>query len=140
MGINALVVDDSASMRSVVKKILKLSKVDLSECLEAENGREALDILESAWIDVIITDINMPVMDGLEFLRHLNRDETTSRIPTIVITTESRSSVIEEAKRLGAKSHVSKPFQPETIRSVLENLLGTEYAREDDASSDGFDF
>ena len=137
MGINALIVDDSAAMRSVIRKVMKLARIDLGDCMEAENGEEALKILSQEWIDIILTDIHMPVMDGIELLRRIQMDELAQKIPVIVISTESRSEMIEKAKSLGAKAHITKPFQPETIKNVLESLLGVEYEREFEEEDDG---
>ena len=105
--------------------------------MEAENGEEALKILSQEWIDIILTDIHMPVMDGIELLRRIQMDELAQKIPVIVISTESRSEMIEKAKSLGAKAHITKPFQPETIKNVLESLLGVEYEREFEEEDDG---
>ncbi|MGQ9653653.1 MAG: response regulator [Thermodesulfobacteriota bacterium] len=140
MGIQALIVDDSAAMRSVIKKILSLSGAEVSGCLEAADGREALDILSRHWVDVILTDIHMPVMTGTELLERIQQDETLRRIPVVLVTTESRREIIERAAALGARAHVRKPFQPETIRRVLEAVLGEEFARGTAQSSEGSDF
>ena len=140
MGINALIVDDSAAMRSVIRKVMKLARIDLGDCIEAENGEEALKILSEEWIDIILTDIHMPVMDGIELLRRIQLDELAQKIPVVVISTESRSDMIEKAKSLGAKAHITKPFQPETIKNVLESLLGIEYERELEEDDGGMDF
>lgn len=140
MGIQALVVDDSAAMRAVVKKVLILSGVGIGNCFEASDGREALEVLSRSWVDVILTDIHMPVMDGLEFLQEVQKDETLKRIPVILITTESRKEILDRAIAMGARAHVRKPFQPETIRKVLEAILGEEFARGDSAGIEGCDF
>lgn len=140
MGVHALIVDDSAAMRAVVKKVIALSGADVSHCLEAANGKEALELLSKEWVDVILTDIHMPVMDGMEFLENLHADEMLSRVPVVLVTTEARREFIERAAALGARAHVRKPFRPETIKKVLEAILGEEFARGTTESPEGCDF
>lgn len=140
MGVHALIVDDSAAMRAVVKKVIALSGADVSHCLEAANGKEALELLSKEWVDVILTDIHMPVMDGMEFLENLHADEMLSRVPVVLVTTEARREFIDRAAALGARAHVRKPFQPETIKKVLEAILGEEFARGSHESLEGCDF
>lgn len=140
MGIRALIVDDSAAMRSIVKKILLLSGANVTQCIEAADGIEALEVLSREWVDVILTDIHMPGMDGMELLERLREDEMLGRIPVVLVTTESRKEVVDKATSLGAKAHVKKPFQPETIRKVLEAIIGEEFTRGNVASIEGSDF
>ncbi len=140
MGVHALIVDDSAAMRAVVKKVIALSGADVSQCWEAANGKEALELLSKEWVDVILTDIHMPVMDGMEFLENLHADEMLSRVPVVLVTTEARKEFIDKAAALGARAHVRKPFQPETIKKVLEAILGEEFARGTNESPEGCDF
>ncbi len=140
MGLHALIVDDSSAMRAVLKKVIALSGADVSACLEAANGKEALETLSKEWVDVILTDIHMPVMDGMEFLENLRADEMLSRVPVVLVTTEARRELIDRAAALGARAHVRKPFQPETIKKVLEAILGEEFARGTDESIEGCDF
>jgi len=140
MGVHALIVDDSAAMRAVLKKVLALSGADVSHCLEVSNGKEALEVLSKEWVDVILTDIHMPVMDGMELLESLHGDEMLSRVPVVVVTTEARRELVERATALGARAHVRKPFQPETIKKVLEAILGEEFARGTHESTEGCDF
>ena len=78
MAFNVLIVDDSSSMRSVIKKTLEISGFDIGQIFEAGNGREALDVLDKEWADIILTDIHMPDMDGLSFLKELQKDDVIS--------------------------------------------------------------
>ena len=130
MSFNVLVVDDSPPMRQVIKKVIQMSGFDVGELLEAGNGKEALEVLSSNWVDVILSDIHMPEMDGIEMLRRLSEEDLWKRIPVIVVTTEGREQVIEEAKRLGAKGYVKKPFNPEQIKEILMSVMGQEYERD----------
>ena len=111
-------------MRALVRRIAGLSGFDLSECFEAANGQEALDLLRSEWVDAILTDINMPRMDGQEFLERLASDDLLRSIPVIVISTDSTSQRIAQMLAIGARTYVTKPFMPETLRERLEAVLG----------------
>ena len=95
-----------------------------SECFEAGDGAEALKLLGSEWVDAILTDINMPRMDGEELLRRLSNDELLRSIPAIVISTDATNTRIGRLTTLGAKGYITKPFLPEQLREVLERTLG----------------
>jgi two-component system chemotaxis response regulator CheY len=129
MSFTVLIVDDSPAMRAFVKRVMTLSGFDMGTCLEAANGREALDALRSEWVDVILTDINMPVMNGQEFVRNLEADDELRSIPVLVISTDRTEDRIREMIALGAKGYVAKPFQPEQLREELERVLEASYAR-----------
>jgi two-component system chemotaxis response regulator CheY len=135
MGFNILIVDDSSSIRRLLKKVLELSGIELGEVLEASNGLEALDVLKREWVDFILCDIHMPKMDGIQFLRELKRDEVLSRIPVIMVSTEGREEIVQEVKALGIRAYVKKPFSPEEIREVIENLIGKEFSKDEGTSS-----
>ncbi len=135
MGFNILIVDDSSSIRRLLKKVLEFSGIELGEVLEASNGLEALDVLKREWVDFILCDIHMPKMDGIQFLRELKRDEVLSRIPIIMVSTEGREEIVQEVKALGIRAYVKKPFSPEEIREVIENLIGEEFSRDERDSS-----
>ncbi|SEM26625.1 two-component system, chemotaxis family, response regulator CheY [Syntrophus gentianae] len=124
MSFNVLIVDDSNSMRGVIKKIISMSGFKVDTCLEAGNGREAVTLLENNWVDVIISDINMPEMNGLEMLSHLKKDDLFRDIPVIMITTEGSSTRMEEAFQYGAKGFIKKPFLPEDLKKILNEVLG----------------
>jgi two-component system chemotaxis response regulator CheY len=123
MAYNVLIVDDSQTMRRVIQKSVALSGFELGDCWEAGDGREALQILRSHWVDLILADINMPVMNGLEMLRELSKDEMYRNVPVILITTEGSEKWQEEAQALGIKGYIQKPFHPETIRNVLTRIM-----------------
>jgi two-component system chemotaxis response regulator CheY len=123
MGYNVLIVDDSQTMRKVIRKSVGLSGLPLGECWEAGNGEEALNFLGSHSIDVILTDFNMPGMNGLEMIRELQKNEKHGRIPVVLITTHSHDWVIQEALSLGVKGFIRKPFHPEAIRDLLSQVM-----------------
>jgi two-component system chemotaxis response regulator CheY len=124
MAYRVLIVDDSPAMRSFVRRVMDISGFELSVCFEASNGEEALDLLRHEWVDAILTDINMPVMDGEEFLRRLSADDLLRSIPAIVISTDATENRIAHMSALGARGYVTKPFVPEALRSLLEQTLG----------------
>jgi two-component system, chemotaxis family, chemotaxis protein CheY len=124
MAFNVLIVDDSPAMRSFVRRVLDMSGIDVGTSLNAGDGQEALDLLRSEWVDVILTDINMPTMDGEQLLKALDADESLRTIPVIVISTDSTQHRVRSMLTLGAKGYVTKPFLPETLRAEMERVLG----------------
>jgi two-component system chemotaxis response regulator CheY len=143
MSFNVMIVDDSGAMRSVIKKIITMSGFKMNQCLEAGNGREALERLHGNWVDVIVSDLNMPEMGGFELLQALSLDALYRNIPVIIVSTEGSSSRMKEALDKGAKGFIKKPFLPEDIRSILHKVIGVgtdgEY-QEDTRLTDGVDF
>jgi two-component system chemotaxis response regulator CheY len=127
MAFTVLIVDDSPAMRSFVKRVLDLSGFETGAYFEAENGRAALEVLNKEWIDVILTDINMPVMNGHEFVQALSTDEAFSSIPVLVVSTDRTEDRVREMIALGAKGYVKKPFHPEELKEELERVLGVVY-------------
>jgi two-component system chemotaxis response regulator CheY len=119
-----MIVDDSRVMRGFVRRVIEISGFDLSRSVEASNGSEALQLLRSEPVDAILTDINMPVVDGEEFLRRLSQDEALRGIPAIVISTDGTQNRIDRMLALGARGYVVKPFRPEDLRRELERSLG----------------
>ncbi|MGV1099896.1 response regulator [Thiovibrio sp. JS02] len=145
MAFNILVADDSETMRAVIKKTVGMSGVPVGEFHEAANGKEALAILEKNWIDVILSDINMPEMGGMELLKVVSADEDLKKIPLIFITTEGSDARKEEAKKLGVAGYVKKPFQPEAIKAILYEVLEKAYEHRmtelsDEGGGDDLDF
>jgi len=123
MAYNILIVDDSATMRTVVKRTVDMSGLNIGTFYEAENGKHALELLKENWIDLVLADINMPIMDGIEMTEHMQTDPELCRIPVIVVSTEASSARIEELKGKGVKGYVHKPFTPEKIRDVINHVL-----------------
>lgn len=121
MAINILVVDDSAVMRSMIKKTIHNSGVEVGEIYEAANGVEGLEALEDNWLDLLFIDVNMPVMDGMEMLEKLRSRPDTRDIPVLIVSTESNNERIKVINGHGA-GFVHKPFTPETLR---ENILAS---------------
>jgi two-component system chemotaxis response regulator CheY len=122
--IRALIVDDSSVMRKIVERSLRQAGLDLSSVMEAGNGAEALGILDANPVDLILSDINMPVMDGLEFVRQLQTVEKLRGIPVVMITTEGSESNVVQALSLGAKGYIRKPFTPDQVKEHVLPVLG----------------
>jgi two-component system, chemotaxis family, chemotaxis protein CheY len=128
MAFSVMIVDDSAVMRGFIRRVLTLSGFEVSECLEASNGEEALARLEGQSVDVILTDINMPKMNGEELLRRLETDVRLRSVPTLVISTDATKARILKMLSLGAQGYMTKPFSPEALREELERVLGVQNA------------
>ncbi|HHI02256.1 MAG: response regulator [Candidatus Zixiibacteriota bacterium] len=127
MAYNILVVDDSQTIRSIIVKILKLTKIEMGQIHEAENGREALDCLRDNWIDLILSDLNMPVMSGTELVSELAKDRLLKNIPVVVISTDGSVKRIEELKKKGIREYIRKPFTPESLSEVIDRVLGVNH-------------
>jgi two-component system chemotaxis response regulator CheY len=114
-------VDDSMTMRKIVTLALKGQGHTV---VEAENGKLALEALASQKVDAIILDINMPVMNGIEFLREIKKDPSKKGIPIVVLTTQGEDALKDEALSLGAKSFMIKPFQKDELLATLKKIVG----------------
>ncbi len=123
MALNVLIVDDSKVMRSMVLKTMKMAQVPLGEVVQAGNGQEGLDALGEHWIDLVLVDINMPVMNGEEMIRRMRAAQETADIPVVVISTEGSETRIARLRKMGA-AFVHKPFTPEEIRDTIYRLTG----------------
>ncbi len=124
MAYRVLIVDDSPVMRAFVRRVIEMSGFDLSSCFEAGDGQEALDRLKGEWVDAILTDINMPRMDGEALLQALAGDEMLRSIPVLVISTDATEKRIARLLSAGARGYITKPFVPEELRAQLERILG----------------
>lgn len=123
MAMNILVVDDSAVMRSMIIKTIKLSGLEIGKIHEAGNGEEGLQALSDHWVDLLFIDVNMPIMDGMEMLDRVRGRQETRDLPILIVSTESNEQRIRtiDEKRAG---FVHKPFTPEMLRGKIEEVLG----------------
>jgi len=142
MAFNVLIVDDSSTMREVIKKIIRVSGFDVGECWEAGDGREAMKVLMNEWVDLVLTDINMPNMNGMELITEMKKNQLLRSIPVVMVTTEGGEKRVKEAMKVGASGYIKKPFLPEEIRSTLTSIMGEaeDGQRHDDEGLEGGDF
>jgi two-component system chemotaxis response regulator CheY len=122
--IRALIIDDSSVMRKIVERSLRQSGIELTQVFEAGNGAEALGVLKENQVDLILCDINMPVMDGLEFIKQLPGVANAKDVPVVMITTEGSETHVVQALSCGARGYIRKPFTPEHVREQVMPVLG----------------
>ncbi len=121
--IRALIVDDSSVMRKIVERSLRQAGLDSLVVHEAGSGVEGLEVLRSTPVDLILSDINMPAMDGLEFLRQIGAQNLAAGVPVVMITTESSEEHVKQAIEAGAKGYIRKPFTAEQVKDRVLPLL-----------------
>ena len=124
MAFDVMVVDDSPAMRRFIRRVIEVSGFRVGRYLEAGDGEEALAQLESEWVDVVLTDINMPKMDGETLVKEMRQLSHLMAIPVIVISTDATESRMDRLRSLGAQGYVTKPFAPERLREEIESVLG----------------
>ncbi len=138
MNHDVLIVDDSAVIRQMVKRSMTMAGIDHGEIFEAGNGIEALAQLDDHPVGVMLVDINMPTMNGIQLLKRMKSDDALSLIPIVIVSTEGSKKRIAELEDYGVAGYIRKPFQPEQLRDVLTPILGVkENATAADDESDG---
>jgi len=121
--VRALIVDDSSVMRKIVERSLRQAGLVLLVVREAGNGVEGLEVLRAERVDLILTDINMPSMDGLEFVRQIKAQNLAPGVPVVMITTESSEEHVKQAIQAGARGYIRKPFTAEQVKERVLPLL-----------------
>jgi two-component system chemotaxis response regulator CheY len=121
--IRTLIVDDSSVMRKIVERALRQAGLEPLVVLEAGSGTEGIDLLRSKSVDLILSDINMPLMDGLEFLREIRRQNLAPGVPVVMITTESSEEHVKQAILAGAQGYIRKPFTAEQVKERVLPLV-----------------
>jgi two-component system chemotaxis response regulator CheY len=121
--LDVLIVDDSAAIRKILQRVLRQTDLPLGEIQEAGDGTEAVEILKSRSFGLILSDINMPQMDGLQLLAKIKEMEHLKNVPVIMITTEGGQGKVMEAVQLGATGYVRKPFTAEQIKEKLAAII-----------------
>jgi two-component system chemotaxis response regulator CheY len=121
-GLHVLIVDDSAMMRKVIARAARLAGAPIAGVHEAGHGRDALDVLAAQPIDVVITDLNMPEMTGIELLQAMAARSEWNHVLRIVVSTDGSEARRMETSELRVRLYVEKPFRPEAIRDVLAEL------------------
>jgi len=120
-----LIVDDSSTMRKIIMRVLRQAEISVDNILEAGNGVEGMQqLLSNPDIALVLSDVNMPEMNGLDFVKEIRKSHTKEKLPVIMVTTESGQGLLANALEEGANGYVCKPFTPDTIRSALEPYCG----------------
>ncbi len=118
-----LIVDDSSTMRQIVMRTLRQAGFDEAEVLEAGNGVQGLAMLDQGPVDLIFSDVNMPNMGGIEFVKSVRGREDSGETPVVMVTTEGGQDAMVEANEVGASGYVVKPFTADKLKSVLDEVL-----------------
>ena len=121
--VQVLIVDDSSVMRKIVERSLRQAGIDSLVVFEAGSGVEGLEISKSRKLDLILSDINMPSMDGLEFVRQLRSRQVAVGVPVVMITTESSEEHVKQAIQAGAMGYIRKPFTADQVKQRVLSLL-----------------
>jgi two-component system chemotaxis response regulator CheY len=124
--LNILIVDDSATMRALLHRVVGLADLPIGTIYQAPNGLEALKILETQSVQAVFTDLNMPVMNGMQLLREMAKRDSWKDLLRIVISTDGSKLRREEARELNVNLYVEKPFRPEVVRDVLCQIASPE--------------
>ncbi|MGE5609830.1 MAG: response regulator [Bacillota bacterium] len=123
-----LIVDDSATTRAIIKRAIQLAHVPVEQMAEAANGKEALLLMATTRFDLVLADLNMPEMGGLEMTRRMLADPATASVPVIVISAEPNVAMLVQMHDSGIKGYLRKPFTPEGIRNLIGPVLGVAHA------------
>lgn len=123
MPLDVLIVDDSAAIRKILHRVLVQAELPLGRVLEANDGRDALNALGTNSVGLILSDINMPNMDGIEMLGKLKASDEFKAVPIIMVTTDDSHDKVMQALELGAAGYVRKPVTPDQMKAKLEGLV-----------------
>jgi two-component system chemotaxis response regulator CheY len=118
-----LLVDDSAIMRKVILRVLKMADVEFESVLEAGDGNAALDLLRANQVALIMCDINMPVMSGLQLLQQIKQESLAPGVPIVMVSTENSEPQVRQAILAGARAYIRKPFTVDHIKNTVKPLL-----------------
>ncbi len=121
--IQALIVDDSSVMRKIVERALRQAGLESLVVHEAGSGAEGLELLKEKKVHLILSDINMPSMDGLEFVRQIQMQNLAPGVPVVMITTESSEEHVRQAIQAGAQGYIRKPFTAEQVKERVVSLM-----------------
>jgi two-component system chemotaxis response regulator CheY len=123
MAYNILLVDDSSIVRKQLRRTIEIAGIGAVEVFEAENGKCALEVINAQWVDLVLLDVNMPVMNGVEFMKALCADKDNAQTPVVVFSTEGSEERLNELRQLGVKDVLRKPAQPEAIAAMIKRHL-----------------
>lgn len=123
MSADLLIVDDSVAIRKILQRALRQAQLPIGKVYEAGDGQEAMDVLRNHAVGLVMTDINMPNMNGLQLLSEIRANQEWKELPVIMITTESGHGTVEEAVQMGASAYIRKPFTPDQIQAKLQRYF-----------------
>ncbi len=123
MSKSLMIVDDSATMRKIIMRTVRMSGIQFDRTEEAGNGLEALKVLEKSPVDVILCDVNMPEMNGNELVQKVRENSSFNNIKIVMVSTESAQDFIDGLIKNGANDYITKPFTPEKFQQKLAPLL-----------------
>ncbi len=124
MAYNLLIVDDSVLTRVAIKRIIEMIDIKVDQIYEAENGAKAFEVLDNHQINLVLADLNMPEMGGMELVKKMKDNQNYTNIPIIVVSTESSVTRIKELLEDGIVDYLHKPFTPEEFRSIIAKNIG----------------
>jgi two-component system chemotaxis response regulator CheY len=124
MAYNILIVDDSLTSRTFIRRALEMTGLPLSQIHQATNGQEALDLLQREWVDLVLSDINMPDMNGDEMVRRMRASDLFKSIPVVIVSTDCSERRMAEMTAAGVQAYLTKPVTPEDLKGAVERLLG----------------
>ncbi len=127
MPLTILVVDDSATTRAVIRRIISMCGLDSPKVLEAPDGNAGLEAARAAMPDLILADLQMPGLNGVEMVQRLMADPKTKMLPVVIVSAEPSQETIKQLRAAGARGHVVKPFTPEQLRNVITEVLGVHH-------------
>lgn len=125
MAYNILIVDDSSVVRKMLIRTFAMTELTVGKFIEASNGQEGIKALSENWVDLVLLDINMPVMNGIEFMHQIRGQKETEQTKVIVVSTEGSNDRILELKSLGVEEYLRKPVTPEALVETLQRVLGS---------------
>jgi two-component system, chemotaxis family, chemotaxis protein CheY len=123
MGYNILIVDDSSVMRKIIRRNVRLTGVQMNQEFEAGDGLEALNVLTHHPVDLIFSDVNMPNMDGVSFVKQVRTKSDNEHVKIIMISTEASLDIVNEAISAGANDYIVKPFTPDQLNQKMVSVL-----------------
>ena len=124
MAYNELIVDDSRTARMFISKAIEVSGLSVGKVMQAQNGKEGLEMLQKEWVDIVFADINMPEMTGVEMVQKMCEDGLMKTVPVVIVSTERSATRIAELKAAGVREYLNKPCTPENIKKVVDEVLG----------------
>jgi two-component system chemotaxis response regulator CheY len=124
VALDLLIVDDSPVTRKMVRRAVGLAGLEIGAVHEAGNGEEALAQLALHTVDLVLADINMPIMNGMELVERMSQDPALAGVPVVIVATPLSEQRVERLLDIGARAYLAKPFRPEALRDLVVEILG----------------